>query len=166
VKAPVALEEFGDFQCLPCSLLWPVLKQLESDYGDRLSVTFRENPLSMHEHAIEAARAAEAAGLQNRFWEMHDLLYQNRRDWIVAIYPPKFFIEYASTLGLDAERFKKDMESEKVAARIAADKERGASLEIDRTPVVFVNGERVPKTAKTVEGLHAVIDAALGINPP
>src|SRR5438067_4815397 len=67
-KAPVALEEFGDFECLPCSLLFPVLKQVTADYGGRLSVTFREYPLVKHTRAPLAARAAEAAGLQGHFW--------------------------------------------------------------------------------------------------
>ena len=160
--APVTLEEFGDFQCLPCSALYPVLKQLESDYGDRLSVTFREFPLPIHEHAVAAARAAEAAGLQNRFWEMHDALYENRDTWTTAIYPIQYFTDYARNLGLDVDKLKRDMESDEVRGRMAADSERGTSLGIDRTPVLFVNGQRVPKSAKTLEGLHVIVDGALG----
>src|SRR4026208_899639 len=71
-KAAVTLEEYGDFQCAPCGRLYPVLKAAEHDYGDRLRVVFRHMPLQRHEHAPLAARAAEAAGLQGRFWEMHD----------------------------------------------------------------------------------------------
>ena len=83
-KAPVALEEFGDFECLPCSQLWPILKQAQADYGERLSITFREYPLTKHTRAPDAARAAEAAGVQGRFWEMHDALYENRLIWLKA----------------------------------------------------------------------------------
>ena len=75
--ARVTLEEYGDFQCQPCGRLFPVLTAVEQDYGDRLRVIFRHMPLKKHEHALVAAHAAEAAGLQGRFWEMHDLLFQN-----------------------------------------------------------------------------------------
>src|SRR5687768_620821 len=80
--ALVTLEEFGDFQCPPCGLLHPVLKTMEKEFGDRLRVVFREFPLvPAHEHALSAARAAEAAGLQGKFWEMHDLLFTNQNLW-------------------------------------------------------------------------------------
>src|SRR5437870_13115253 len=73
--APVTLEEFGDFECRPCGNLSPILEKIEQDYGSRLRVIFRQCPLAMHKHALDAARASEAAGRQGRFWEMHDLLY-------------------------------------------------------------------------------------------
>ncbi len=161
-KAPVALEEFGDFQCVPCSLLFPILKKAEADYGERLSFTFREYPLPMHMHAIDGARAAEAAGLQGRFWEMHDSLYENRLVWLNAADTRAALTECAAKLGLDIERFKKDMESEEVTKRIEADGERVTSLELDRTPSVFINGDRFTTRPVTSENLRAAIDAALG----
>jgi len=161
-KAPVALEEFGDFECVPCSLLYPILKKAEADYGDRLSVTFREYPLPKHTHAAEGARAAEAAGLQGRFWEMHDLLYEDRLNWLNAADTRASLVSYASKLGLDVERFQKDMDSAEVAKRIAADDERVTSLELDRTPSVFINGDRFTTRPITTENLHGAIDAALG----
>ena len=160
-KAPVALEEFGDFECLPCSLLFPVLKQVTSDYGERLSVTFREYPLVKHTRAPAAARAAEAAGLQARFWEMHDALYSSRLVWLQASDTRAALISVAAQVGLDMERFQKDMDGEEVTSRIAADHDRVASLELDRTPTVYINGDRFAGSL-TVEGLHAAIDAALG----
>jgi protein-disulfide isomerase len=160
-KAPVALEEFGDFECLPCSHLWPILKQAQADYGERLSVTFREYPLTKHTRAPDAARAAEAAGLQGRFWEMHDTLYENRLTWLKAADTRAALFECASKLELDLERFKKDMDGDEVAKRLAADRERVASLELDRTPTVFINGDRITTRPITIEVLHAAIDAAL-----
>src|SRR5437667_11528607 len=80
-KASVTLEEFGDFECTPCGMLSPVLEQLEKDYGESLRVIFREFPLAMHKHALDAARAAEAADLQGHVCEMHDMLYHNRFIW-------------------------------------------------------------------------------------
>ena len=161
-KAPVALEEFGDFECKPCSLFYPILKKAVADYGDRLSVTFREYPLSKHTHALDAARAAEAAGMQGRFWEMHDSLYEERLVWLNATDTRAALISCAAKLGLDIERFKKDMDGDQVSERLAADHDRVTSLELDRTPSVFINGDRVTTRPITAEALHAAIDAALG----
>jgi protein-disulfide isomerase len=161
-NAPVELEEFGDFECLPCFVLWPALKNLEKDYAKSLSVIFRQHPLAQHRHALEAARASEAAGLQGRFWEMHDLLYLRRSQWVRADDVRAFFNVSASELGLDLDRFTKDMDGEEVAKRIAADDDRGASLGIDRTPVVFINGKKVEFSPQPEDGLRADIEAALG----
>jgi protein-disulfide isomerase len=164
-NAPVALEEFGDFECLPCSIIWPVLEKLENDYGNRLVVVFREHPLKMHRFALDAARAAEAAGLQGKFWEMHDTLYRNRASWVPADYVGPYLNNYATELGLDLDRFKADMDGEQVAKRIAADQDRGESLSVDRTPVIFINGEHIPPTARDEKSLRATIDKALASRP-
>ena len=164
--APVVLEEFGDFECLPCSLLWPVLEKLESDYGKQLVVVFREHPLDQHRFAIDAARAAEAAGVQGKFWEMHDALYRNRADWIPATYVGPYLSDYATELKLDLDRFKTDMEGAAVTKRMEADQDRGDSLGIDRTPVVFLNGQRIAPTEQNEKGLRAAIDKLLGLQPP
>ena len=160
-NAPVALEEFGDFECMPCFILWPVLQNIKKDYGDRISITFRQHPLVNHRHARDAARASEAAGLQGRFWEMHDSLYQNRSVWVRALDVRGYFSTYATYLGLDVARFKKDMDSEEVNRRIAQDEERGASLKIDRTPVILVNGEQLPFSSDPDKDIRSAIDKAL-----
>lgn len=162
-NAPVQLEEFGDFECLPCSLLWVSLEKLEHDYGKRLSVLFRQHPLKMHRYALDAARAAEAAGLQGRFWEMHDTLYKNRATWVPAAYIRPLFNGYAAEIGLDVDRFKEDMDGEAVAKRMATDQDRGESLGIDRTPVIFINGVQLPSTARAEKELREAIDKALGV---
>jgi protein-disulfide isomerase len=158
--AAVTLEEFGDFECRPCGDLSPILEKIEQDYGAVLRVVFRQFPLPIHKHAIDAARASEAAGLQGRFWEMHDLLYHNRFIWPGASDVRKAFAEYAKSLGLDIERFQNDMNSEQVNARIVADQRRGASLGVDRTPVLFINNREVPVTSLNPPGLLSAIDAA------
>jgi protein-disulfide isomerase len=163
--APVVLEEFGDFECLPCSIVWPVLEKLENDFGNRLVVVFRQHPLKKHRYALDAARAAEAAGLQGKFWEMHDTLYRNRATWVPADYVGPYLNNYATELGLDLERFKADMDGEQVAKRIAADQDRGESLNVDRTPILFINGVQIAPTARDEESLRATIDKALGSRP-
>jgi protein-disulfide isomerase len=159
--APVIVEEFGDFECLPCSKMWTTLEKLEQDYGKRLAVVFREHPLKMHRFALDAARAAEAAGLQGHFWEMHDTLYRNRDTWVPATYIRPYFNDYATELRLDVDRFKADMDGDEVSKRIAADQDRGESLDIDRTPVLFVNGQKMAATERNDKGLREAIDKAL-----
>lgn len=159
--ARATLEEFGDFECMPCGLLFPILEQVEKDYGAHLRVIFREFPLAVHKHAFDAACAAEAAGLQGRFWEMHDLLYRQRFFWIREADVREFFDDYAKTLKLDVDQFKRDMDSDKVKSHIAADQQRGTSLGVDRTPVLFIDNRRLPPTAVNPPGLHAAIDATL-----
>ena len=159
--ALVTLEEFGDFECMPCLMLWAALRNLEQDYGERLSVMFRQHPLPQHQHALQAARASEAAGLQGRFWEMHDLLYLKRAAWVRADDPSPAFQSFAVELGLNVDRFRKDIDSSEVARRIKADEDRGESLRIDRTPIVFVNGKRVELQADVEHGLRVEIDDVL-----
>ena len=160
-NAPVTLEEFGDFECVPCFILWPALKNLEKDYGEKLAVIFRNNPMPQHPHALDGARAAEAAGLQGKFWEMHDLLYLQRNQWTRAADPRSEFTEFARQLQLDVERFNQDITGAEVAKRVAADRERAATLGLDRTPVIFINGNRTELQGDVEQGLRNDIDAAL-----
>jgi protein-disulfide isomerase len=98
-NAPATLEEFADFQCPSCGAYYPELKKIESEFGDRLRVIFRERPLvPPHEHALMAAQAAEAAGLQGRFWEMHDKLYENQTACSDAKDIAHMFVDYAKTV--------------------------------------------------------------------
>jgi protein-disulfide isomerase len=160
-NARVTLEEFGDFQCPPCARVAPAIKQVEKDYGSQLRVVFRQCPMAMHQRALDAACASEAAGLQGHFWEMHQALYDNQWIWSRVPYARLFFADRAKDIGLDVERFKKDMDSDQVKTRIAADQERGASLGVDRTPVIFVHKRRLPETELNEAGLRKAIDAAL-----
>src|ERR1043165_1639420 len=120
-KAPVTLEEFGDFQCPPCGRVAKDLKEIEKDYGSRLRVVFHQFPLDMHPYARAAAIVSEAADRQHRFWEMHDMLYQEQETWSKAADVPALFREYAGKIGLDLERFEKDIKDPEVAAKVDAD---------------------------------------------
>jgi protein-disulfide isomerase len=159
--APVTLEEYGDFQCPPCSMFAAFLGQLEKEYESRLRVVFRNFPLAMHEHAREAALAAEAAGLQGRFWEMHDVLYREQETWSKAPNVRELFESYAGTIGLDLNKFKNDMDSEQAKARVDADRHRGESLGIQTTPTLFINNQPLETKDKNPEGIRAEINAAL-----
>src|SRR5216110_2186541 len=159
--APVTLEEYGDFQCPPCGMFATFVGQLEKEYDSRLRVVFRNFPLGVHEHALEAALAAEAAGLQGHFWEMHDVLYREQETWSKAPNARELFESYAGTIGLDVDKFKKDMDGEQVKARVEADRQRGQSLGIQITPTVFINNQPLDPKDKNPEGIRAEINAAL-----
>ena len=160
-NAPVTLEEYGDFQCPPCGRLAQPLHQIEKDYGSHLRVIFRNFPFTIHEHAHEAAYAAEAAGLQGRFWEMHDLLYREQAIWANSKEVQTLFEAYAGMIQLDVERFKKDMASERVREKVESDRKRGEALGVKNTPTIFINNEPVPATSLNETALRAAIDAAV-----
>jgi len=159
--APVTLEEFGDFQCPPCSNAAVFIDQLVKEYHPNLKLVFRNLPLPVHNHAREAALAAEAAGLQGRYWEMHDVLYREQAVWSKADNARELFDSYAGMLGLNLNQFKKDIASEKARQRIESDQERADSLGVRSTPTVFINNQEVAPNEKTPNGLRAKIDAAL-----
>jgi protein-disulfide isomerase len=158
----VTLEEFSDFQCPACGGLEPGLRRVMKDYDDRVRFVFRNYPLTMHKYAFLAARAAESAGLQGKFWEMHDLIYDNQKEWSEAMEPRVQFDSYATRLGLDVQRFKADMERPDLADRIKTDMLRGNSLNVKGTPTVYLNGrELVPGRLVTEEDLRRELEAAL-----
>ena len=161
-NAPVTLEEFGDFQCPPCGLLHPVLKEMEEEFGSKIRVIFREFPLGQaHQHAINAARAAEAAGMQGKFWEMHDMIFTNQRNWKDAFDARPTFEGYAVKLGLDMQKFRRDVTSTAVDQRIALDGRRGNALGVNGTPTLFMNGREVPFESLAPERLRPLIQAEL-----
>ena len=157
-NAPAQLEEFGDFECPPCGLLHPILEEMHKEFGDQLRITFREFPLvPTHQHALAAASAAEAAGLQGKFWEMHDLIYENQKSWHETFDVRPIFEGYAKQIGLNIERYKTDVNSSAVAERIFQDGKRGHSLGVKGTPTVFLNGREVPFESLPAEKLRVLI---------
>ena len=160
-QAPVTLEEFGDFQCPPCGMISGPLLEIEKDYGPKLRVIFRNFPFPNHQHALEAAYAAEAAGLQGRYWEMHDLLYKEQANWSNAPDAKQLFVSYAKILGLEMDRFETDIAGPTVKARVTADQERGKSLGVSATPSIFINNQGLPPNSLNSTALRAAIDEAL-----
>lgn len=135
-EASAVLIEYGDFQCPHCAQAYPVVKQLQRELGNALRFVYRHFPLvQIHEYAGIAAEAAEAAGAQGRFWEMHDLLYENQERL-----SPEMLTEGAADLGLDVARFTEEINEHAHVQKIEQDVEGGMKAGVHGTPTFFVNG--------------------------
>lgn len=147
-QAGVTLVEYGDYQCPYCGQYYPVVKQVVAKYNDQIKFQFRNFPLvNLHQNAFAGARAAEAAALQGKFWQMHDLLYDNQSQWSESDNPSQYFQQYAKQLGLNIDQFSKDYSSNKVNDAINADKAAGDKLNVQGTPTFFLNGKQVQLNA-------------------
>lgn len=159
--AKVVLEEFGDFQCPPCGAFHPDAKQIVREFGDRIQFIFRNNPLRIHQHAYDAARAAEAAGIQGKYWEMHDKIYDNQATWSTSPDPRNEFDNYARLLGLNVEQFRGDRVGEMVNSRVAADMRRATAMGVTGTPTVFLNGRKLEFEDTNAARLRILINEEL-----
>jgi protein-disulfide isomerase len=136
--APLELGEYGDYQCPHCGRAYPIIKKMQRSFGDDLKFVFRNFPLSeIHPDAFNAAVAAEAAGLQQRFWEMHDIIFENQR---ALDFESLFF--YAKKIGLDLERFKNDIQKNSLITKVEQDFESGVRSGVNGTPSFFINGNK------------------------
>lgn len=161
-KTPVVFMEYGDFQCPACGAYFPMVQQVYAKYKDDITFQFRHFPLvQIHRNAFAAHRAAEAAAKQNKFWEMHDQLYQTQDAWKDSSDPANIFIGYARQLGLDVEQFKTDMSSAEVNDIINADIKEGQNLGATSTPTFVIDGKRLEKNPQSVEEFSKLIDDAI-----
>jgi protein-disulfide isomerase len=130
--------EYGDYQCPYCGAAYPVVKRLQKTLGKKLRFIFRNFPLTQsHPYALIAAEAAEAAALQGKFWEMHDLLYEQQ-----ALLEPDIIPTWAERLGLDLKKLGNDISHGVVEGRIKEDRQSGIRSGVNGTPTFFVNGMR------------------------
>ena len=160
----VTLVEFADFQCPACSVWSPMVSQVLNDNKDVLKVVYRNFPLvQIHRNALPAAKAAEAAALQGKFWEMHDLLYQKQEEWANTLNSRDYFLTYATTLRLDTQKFLKDMDSPAIEAKILAELKEGTRLEVQGTPTFFLNGKKLEGVTNLASFNKAIKDAAAAV---
>jgi protein-disulfide isomerase len=155
-EAKLAIVEFSDFQCPFCRRVGPTLEQIEREYGDQVRIVFKHLPLAMHPQAPAAHAAAEAAHRQGKFWQMHDLIFSDQ-----AGMGPVKYVEYAKQLGLDVDRFQRDVASADVKKRVDADAQEAARLGVTGTPAFFVNG-RFLSGAQPFPAFKELIDQELG----
>lgn len=161
--AQVTLIEYGDFQCPACGSFYSTIRGLRDDYGDRVRFVFRHYPLTgLHPNGMISAQAAEAAGLQDKFWEMEGKLYDSQNDWssLSRSAAQEKFLEYAAELGMNKEQFQKDLVSGEVAAAIADDQNGGNRANVNGTPTLFMNGVHI-RIPSSYAQLRSTIDAEL-----
>jgi protein-disulfide isomerase len=152
--APLTVIEYSDFQCPFCAQYAPIMKTLREKYGDRVQFVFRFFPLANHPYATVTAKAAYAASLQGKFWEMHDLLFENQKEWSDSADPRPYIDSYAESLGLDMEQFHADMDAQSTVDFITKQAEEGTQAGVTHTPW-FVIGDSVvlPRTLEQFEKL-------------
>lgn len=143
-SAKVTIVEFGDYQCPACAAAHPNVKEILKEYSGKVNFVFRHFPLPQHQNAMIGAEAAEAAGEQGKYFQMHDLLYERQRYWSENDKPLEIFTEYAKELNLDTEQFTKAVSTNKNQQRIYADRNDGQSLGINSTPTIYINGKKLP----------------------
>lgn len=157
----VTLIEYGDFECPACAQYYPIFKQLKEQYKGRVTFQFRHFPLTeIHQNALISSRAAEAAGMQGKFWEMHDLLYENQNAWKSSNNPVPIFEGYAQQLGLDAAKFTEDMKSQKVNDIVQADRADAQKQKFQSTPTFVLDGKKIDNPT-SMEGFTKLIDEAI-----
>ncbi len=143
--AKVVIVEYADFQCPACKIYSSLLKQTVEAYKGEVAVVYRHYPLiEIHSRAIISAKAAEAAGMQGKFFEMANSLYENQEEWVKSNNPEKLFSLYASVLKLDIKKFESDMKLQVVEEKIAGQRLQAKKLNLSGTPSLFVNGKLIP----------------------
>jgi protein-disulfide isomerase len=154
-NAPVTIIEFSDFQCPYCGTVEPTIEQVMTDYAGKVKLYFKNFPLSFHEFAQKAAEAAECAGDQGKYWEMHDQLFADQSALAVSDLKG-----YAQKLGLDTAKFNSCLDTGAKASVVEADFNDGSANGVSGTPAFFINGKMIVG-AQPYSAFKTAIDAAL-----
>lgn len=161
LESGVVIMEYSDFECPACRAYYPMLRELMTEFGDRVAFVYRHFPLtSIHQNAEFASRAAESAGAQGKFWEMHDLLFEKQNEWARVNNIMPLFESYATLLGLDIEKFVLDFNSDEVKGFVRAQRVHSVRAGLQGTPTFFINGEKI-NNPSSIEEFRAVILNAL-----
>jgi protein-disulfide isomerase len=158
----VTLIEYGDLQCPACGAFYPIVKQVKEEFGDKITFQFRHFPLNqIHPHAYQAARAAEAAGNQGKFFEMHDILYENQDSWSGLSDVTSVFEGYAQQIGLNVDQYRADVLSAEVGAAIDADIREGQNIGANSTPTFVINGQEVEQNPQSFNEFKELINSKI-----
>lgn len=155
-NAKVVLIEYSDFECPACAYYSKMIDEAVAEFGNHIAFVYRHFPLSIHKNAEKAAWAAEAAGAQGKFWEMHDRLFTYQNTWTPQVNPEETFRKFANDLGLDVDQFKMDYESRAIRKNVKLDVESAEKNKLDYTPTLFLNGKKL-NNPKTYEGFRTLI---------
>lgn len=166
--AMVTIEEFADFQCPQCAATHPIMNEIKSTYGSRIRFIYRDFPLDIpaHDKSYDASVAAEAAGMQGKFWDMQNLLFTNQKAWTSDPTYMQIWKGYAQKIGLDIPKWENDMAGIAAKSRVDEDKKRGKALGVNSTPTVYINNVEIPFAQVNVAGLRQIIDAELAKAAP
>ncbi len=163
------LIEYGDFQCPACGAFHPILQSFEAsgspnlNISKRIAFVFRHYPLvTVHQNALSAAYASEAASDQGKFWEMHNLLFENQKDWSTLQNPTDYFITLADKLKLNTAQFKKDLDSTQIKKRVEEDRSSGDQAQVSSTPTFFLDGKKLD--IQTLDQFTQLLQAASANN--
>lgn len=168
-EAVVELVEYSDFQCPACAAFQPILTTVLEEYGDELRFEYRHFPLlNIHPHAQAAAVAAEAAGQQGKFFEFHDLLFENQTEWAAAAVPTSFFLQYAEALDLDIEMFRRHLNASVLQETVRTGFTEARALELTGTPSFLLNGQKMTFDSyeSFVAQIATAIDPSVGSSTP
>jgi protein-disulfide isomerase len=158
-QAQVTLVEYGDYQCPGCATYNPLVVRLSEEFPEDLKVVYRHFPIQGHKNAVPAAQAAEAAGMQGKFWEMNDLLYERQKDWENDGNVKEKFVAYAKEIGLDEVKFSADYDSGEVKNAINSDAESGRLIGISYTPTFILDGTRIQP--RSYEEFKSLVEAQI-----
>lgn len=160
--AKITLIEYSDFQCPACGSYYPIIKKVNDDLSAQVRFAYRHFPLLQHKNAKLASTVAESAGKQGKFWEMHDLLFQNQSAWSEEKNASVIFAKYASDLGLDIEQFKNDLTSNEIKNKIESDYKSGIKAGVNSTPSFFLNGKKMEQNqTRNYDDFKNAIEQAL-----
>jgi protein-disulfide isomerase len=156
----VVLMEYSDFQCPACRSYYPVVREIMQEFGDQITFAYRHFPLSgIHANAEFAARAAEAAHKQGKFWEMHDLLFEKQNEWANVADVLPIFESYADLLGLSKTQFMADFVSKEVKDFVRAERTHALTSGLQGTPSFFLNGKQIPNPGSVEEFKNVIREA-------
>lgn len=161
-RARVVITEYSDLQCPKCGAAVPIMKALLSAYPTDVRLVFHHAPLKQHKWAILAAQGAESAGLQGKFWEYKEYVFAKQTEWSAAIDPKPLLIAYAKELGLNVDRFAKDLDSVFIVGVIQKEKAHADAIEIPATPTFFINDRMLVGDAQLAANGTRYIEQELG----
>ena len=159
-ESAITLVEYSDFQCPACKSYYPIVEKLMDEYGSKIRFVYRHFPLPQHKNARPTAFAAEAAGRQGKFWEMHNMIFDNQEKWAPLADPRNTLLSYAEGLGLDKEKFLQDFDSSDLQKKVEDDREGGIRSSVRATPTFFLNGAAMTNP-RSYDEFKRAIDAAI-----
>lgn len=157
IEAKVTLVKYSDYQCPACKYFVPIEHQLKEDFGDDINIVVKNFPLSMHAYAHVAARSSEAARKQGKYQEMHDMIFEGQEQWSQGN-ADAIFIGYATTIGLEVDQFRQDMNSAEMNRIVMSDRREGRDLGVSSTPTFFINGDIIESNPSTYPAFKALVE--------